>query len=229
VCMCDPSVQEEYAIEEQREREDETTTRGAKSKNVRGAKNKNSGREPRCDGGKSCLCGKPAADFPDRVWVVSRAGWEKYRTQMKQADLRDPNELDVYTFNDHWGYGMLEVVQNLLLDFNEAGYRNGRGWREQWAVTEALALFLLLGDGLSMASVDDGEMAEATATQTQRMLLAMLAILSREEVLTPSSPVRNVGLVMAIYVKLADLFREYSLMPPYQLSGSRKGLPVLQV
>ena len=216
VCMCDPSVQEEYAMEEEQEEEqeegDKTTARRTKS-------NKS---EPRCDGGKSCLCGKPAADFPDRVWVVSRAGWEKYRTQMKQADLRDPSGLDIYTFNDHFGYGMLEVVQNLLLDFNEAGYRNGRGWREQWAVTEALVLFLTLGDGLAMTTVDDGEMAEGTAAQIQRLFLTMLATLGREELLVPSSPVRNVGLVMAMYVKLADTFRKYSLMPAYRETGSRK-------
>lgn len=52
-------------------------------------------------------------------------------------DVRDPDNFGMYTFNDHLAYGALEVIQNLMLDYEEAS-----NWQEQWWVCEALALFL---------------------------------------------------------------------------------------
>ena len=49
-----------------------------------------------------------------------QAGSHKLTMQRINADLRNPDLFDMYTFNDHAGYGVLEVVQSLLLDFAEA-------------------------------------------------------------------------------------------------------------
>jgi hypothetical protein len=93
----------------------------------------------RCDGGRSCLCNKSAADHPEHAWIITFTGFQKYLTQRIHADLRCPDNFDMYTYNDHEGYGVLEVVQNLLLDFSEAE----GNWKEQWVVCEAMALFFL--------------------------------------------------------------------------------------
>src|SRR6185437_14529417 len=82
----------------------------------------------RCDGGQSCLCNKPAADHPEHPWLITYAGWRKFYTQHIHASLRCPDNFDMYTYNDHAGYGMLEVVQNLLLDYVESD----SNWKEQW-------------------------------------------------------------------------------------------------
>lgn len=91
-------------------------------------------------GRKHCVCLKPVAENPEHPWLVSQAGYRKYATQRIHLDLRDPDGFKMYTFNDHAAYGCVEVVQNLLLDYVEDA---GRGWREQWAICEGLALFLL--------------------------------------------------------------------------------------
>lgn len=36
------------------------------------------------------------------------------------AAVCNPDMFDMYTYNDHQAYGMLEVIQNLLLDWDEA-------------------------------------------------------------------------------------------------------------
>jgi len=100
----------------------------------------------KCDGGESCLCRKPAAEHPDHPWILSNAGFRKYLTQSTHAALRCPDNFDMYTYNDHQGYGVLQVVQNLLLDFVEAK----SNLREQWAVCEAMVLFLLAPDSQPM-------------------------------------------------------------------------------
>jgi hypothetical protein len=43
----------------------------------------------------------------------------------------------MYIFNDYEGYGILEVLQNLVLDFIEAK----DNWKEQWAVCESIPLY----------------------------------------------------------------------------------------
>jgi len=92
----------------------------------------------RCDGGKTCLCDKAAADHPDHPWKLTYAGKAKFFAQRTHAGLRDPDRFSMYTHNDHANYGVLELVENLINDFEEAG----DNWKEQWAVCEALALFL---------------------------------------------------------------------------------------
>ena len=126
VCMCQPPFSTGDFDEEDEEDDD----------------------KPRCDGGKTCLCDKPAADHPDHKWKLSVAGRAKFYAQRIHCDLRDPDNFHMYTCNDHSAYGVLEVVQNLLLDFDEAA----NNWKDQWAVCEALAFLLNTGIGESMAT-----------------------------------------------------------------------------
>ena len=97
-----------------------------------------------CDGGKKCLCNKPAAEHPEHKWVISMAGFQKFMMQRVNADLRNPDLFDMYTFNDHGGYGVLEVLQNLVLDFAEAD----KNLKEQWVICEAMGISFNDGDFL---------------------------------------------------------------------------------
>lgn len=103
----------------------------------------------KCDGGKTCFCLKAASKHPQHGWKLSGAGFRKYFTQSIHSGLRCPDNFDMYTFNDHHGYGTLEVVQNLFLDFVEAE----NNWKEQWAACEGTAMFLLLGDGYAQMAM----------------------------------------------------------------------------
>jgi hypothetical protein len=98
---------------------------------------KKNAKQPKCDGGVTCLCNKPAAEHPNHTWVVSFAGKHKFHAQEVHCELRCPDNFGMYTINKHYSYGILEVLQNLILDFEEADNYN-----ERWAVCEALAYFL---------------------------------------------------------------------------------------
>jgi hypothetical protein len=52
----------------------------------------------------------------------------------------------MYTFNDHYGYGTLELVENFMLDFDLAK----SNWKEQWTLCEALGLFIRHGSADAM-------------------------------------------------------------------------------
>lgn len=69
------------------------------------------------------------------------AGIQKTISVSIQAQVRDPDSMGMYTYNDHFGYGMVEVAQNLLLDFDEAPPY----WKKQWSICEAMIMFFVRG------------------------------------------------------------------------------------
>jgi len=156
--------------------------------------------KPRCDGGKTCLCDKPIADHPDHPWKFSTAGKTKFLVQHTMCDLRDPDNFGMYTFNDHMAYGVLEVLQNLFLDYNNAA----DNVKEQWAICEALALFMACGRGMNMCMIDDGSLFEETLLLVGRLFLSMLARLEREKLLSKDSEILNIGTVMAMYMMIPE-------------------------
>ncbi|KAL1838829.1 hypothetical protein VTJ49DRAFT_2186 [Mycothermus thermophilus] len=155
--------------------------------------------EPACDGGKTCLCGKPAADHPDHKWIATHAARRKFIGQIDMAHFRDPNNFGLKCYQDTPLYGIMEVVENLLLDFVEAD----RNWREQWVVCETMAFFMHTDLAADMGMVDDGEGLDALMRLVGRTFLAMLARLERDNRLGPDSEVKNLGLIMSLYVAMA--------------------------
>lgn len=122
------------------EDEDEADNEGLDDADDEGKKStKDKDKDIKCDGGKTCICHKLTAERPEHPWVITRAGWRKWYSQTVHAQLRCPDNFEMYTYNDHEAYGILEVVQNLVLDYVEAA----ANWKEQWVVCEATALFLL--------------------------------------------------------------------------------------
>ncbi|EIT78186.1 hypothetical protein BDV35DRAFT_405806 [Aspergillus flavus] len=118
-------------------------------------------------------------------------------------DLRGPDNFSMYTFNDHSAYGAIEVVQNMMLDFDEASGK----WQQQWAVIEALA-WLLSGDFLSlMVMIDDGDLFRETTILLEQIFLTLLAELEKEGQLEAHSDVHNIGLIMGLIAGEANTLR----------------------
>ncbi|KAI0376558.1 hypothetical protein F5Y04DRAFT_266047 [Hypomontagnella monticulosa] len=163
---------------------------------------------PTC-GKKGCVCFRPAQDNPDHLWLVSQAGHRKFYTQLIHVSLRDPDNFGMYTFNDHAGYGCLEVSQNLLLDYVEA---SERGWREQWAVCEGVALWLLSSASDALVMIDDGEAVEHTIQLVGRMFLDILAQLDNRDLVGDATDVKSLGTVMAMYIYIASRLREVGIL-----------------
>lgn len=82
---------------------------------------------------------KKVEDHPGHPWVITLAGIQKIISVTIQAQVRDPDTLGMHTYNDHFGYGMQELAQNLLLDFDQA-----KGdWKKQWSICEAMIMFFV--------------------------------------------------------------------------------------
>ncbi|KAH7137570.1 hypothetical protein EDB81DRAFT_799567 [Dactylonectria macrodidyma] len=164
----------------------------------------------RCDKGRTCPCNKQFSELPSHPYTISKAGLARNHCAANMMNLRTPDFFDIYTFNDHAAYGALEVVQNLLLDFDEA-FKNKK-WQEAWSVVEATAIFVRVGDGSLMFMADDGQIISETASQIARMVLAALAALESDGILSGNSHSNNVGWMIAMYIAMASMFRDLSLI-----------------
>ena len=77
-----------------------------------------------CDGGKDCMCTKPAADYPEHKWVVTKHGFELMQEWNVQQAKRNQDCFDMHIFNDFNGYGTCEVIENMVrLPFLPASQR----------------------------------------------------------------------------------------------------------
>lgn len=123
----DDSEEEEDEDEDEDEASDDPDQAGGKTK------------KPKCDAGETCLCYKPAAEHPEHRWIITKAGLHKFLAQRVMTDLRCPYMFNMDIYNDFHGYGVLEVFENLLLDYAEAD----GDWKEQWVVCETIVWFLL--------------------------------------------------------------------------------------
>ncbi|KAM0664944.1 hypothetical protein ACQRIU_006097 [Beauveria bassiana] len=173
--------------------------------------------QPECNGGKTCMCSKKAMDHPDHPWVLSMAGKQLYLSQYALATLRDPDSFQMYTSNDHYGYGLIEMLQNLFLDYPES-----HSWRELRCIVEAAVMWLLDSQSDAMMQMDAEDVVQESYSLIGRMFLDMLARLDiesrtvRNEGIRVSDVVLNLGTIMALYIKLAQEAREYSVLSEYE-------------
>ncbi|KAJ5532548.1 hypothetical protein N7494_009100 [Penicillium frequentans] len=200
ICLCKPfhrwgSDGDDEEDEEDDEDEDEDEDDAEKEK------------EAPCDIGKTCVCFKPAAEHPEHPWVITNAATWKLRTLNIMISMRDPDAFGMYTYNDHFGYGILEMLQNLILDFEEA-----KTWKEQWAICEGTALFFARGNADPLWMVDDGEGVEAVISLIGTMFVTTLAMLDREGLLKPDSEAKSLGAVMAAFIRvIAEVGPDYGI------------------
>ncbi|KAK4235821.1 hypothetical protein C8A03DRAFT_46089 [Achaetomium macrosporum] len=160
-----------------------------------------------CDAGKTCLCTKPAHEHPDHKWISTWAARCKFFGTVDMVHYRNLGNFGMHTFTDHEAYGAIEVFENLLLDFVESE----GNWREQWVLCETLAFFLRTDLAEAVMMIDDPNWLAEIIRLVGRAFLAMLARLEREHRLGPNSEVRNLGLIMAMFVKVwADMPAVYT-------------------
>ncbi|KAL4960727.1 uncharacterized protein BDV14DRAFT_138685 [Aspergillus stella-maris] len=201
-CLCQPRV--DGRMDDDHDEDDEDPSASASE-----SENEDENDEPRekkdkCDTGKTCMCHKLAADNPEYPITVTAAGYQKFITQMIHTDVRCPDFFSMYVFNDFQGYGILEVLENLVLDFIEAK----DNWKEQWAVCEAIPLYCLTGATTPLGMVDSADSVRAIWRLVGQMFLTMLATFESKGLLKPASEVKNLGFVMASYLPLAQDLRD---------------------
>ncbi|KAJ5654026.1 hypothetical protein N7490_001029 [Penicillium lividum] len=178
----------------------------------------------RCDGGKTCLCGKSASEHPGHPWSLTVAGFAKIRDMTTQVTVRDPENFQLTGYMDQSCIGLLQVMTNLIIDFLAAE----GNWKEQWPLCEAMAIFHLRGDAASLALCEDAENIDAVYCIISYMFMSMLFNLQQARVLGPDSEVLNLGMIMMVILRFVKfrwaerIENEGEELTPYVLTYATK-------
>lgn len=80
---------------------------------------------------------EPAVNHPNEKWIFTNAGFSKWMALRQQTTVRDPDNFGMYVYNDFFGYSLMELIENSLIDFEEAD----GDWKMQWAICEGTGLY----------------------------------------------------------------------------------------
>lgn len=131
----------------------------------------------KCDTGERYPCDVPASSMPHHDATVSVAGLAKYHIAIDMLKLGHPEIATLHTFKCHHSYGALEVVQNLMLDFDEA--LRAKDWHRTWAIIEAMGLLIKTAGGDGMLYCDDEPIIRKNVHQVLRMMCTAFGMLDK--------------------------------------------------
>ena len=70
------------------------------------------------DGGATCLCFQSPQVHPDHATVITKKGYDLFVKWTQELKNRDQDIHDEYNGNDYNGYAAVEVVENIVRDYN---------------------------------------------------------------------------------------------------------------
>ncbi|QKX54254.1 uncharacterized protein TRUGW13939_01339 [Talaromyces rugulosus] len=142
--------------------------------------------------------------LPDWVWYISEEGLAKYTYLEKQAANRDQDEHGLYIYSNFTSYGVSEVVDNWLKDFNKEVSRRKVSPCATWAHLEGLSMFLQLDYVDIWFQGDDCHGFAVTISMVGKALLTGLYLLKNHKLSNPYLPEnggpKNISLVLALFV-----------------------------
>ena len=62
---------------------------------------------------KAIFC-KPASEVKDWKWIIMLDGWDEADLWSRRAKYCDPDNFNMYIYNDFKGWGLQEVIENIV-------------------------------------------------------------------------------------------------------------------
>jgi hypothetical protein len=171
----------------------------------------------KCDDPNSPM-GKPAKDHPEWKWILARSSIGLVNQYMLETQKRDQDFFGCYFYNDFTGYGMQEVVENMITAARTEYRKRDFNIDEFWKHIQAIAMWLHTADTGPWSSrssnpfyrtkanvivMDDGERYFATAELIGSLALAAMNSLERGDLLKPNSRIPNIALIFSLYLSFA--------------------------
>jgi hypothetical protein len=144
---------------------------------------------------------KPAAEFPESPFIISKQAEEAYVGHHIAALKRDQDLFGMHIYNDWTGYGMQEVIENQLSAFNNTMNVNKGQEPDAVDLWIKLSVFAHWANGRELQPwmmMDDATKWRETGAMVGLMTLATLNALHRSGLLTKDSPIKDLGLIIAL-------------------------------
>ncbi|KAK0118244.1 hypothetical protein ONS95_012547 [Cadophora gregata] len=137
---------------------------------------------------------------------VTEDGMKQCEKLDKEYSKRDQDRHDMHIYNDWNGWGMCELLENYLKDFNKDILKKTASPFQKWAYIEGLAVFLF---GAQMELVyfinnEDGDRTREIAQLFGTMILTAFEALQEHDLFKPDSEVNNIGIISLILLQFVE-------------------------
>ncbi|CAG5180767.1 uncharacterized protein ALTATR162_LOCUS9394, partial [Alternaria atra] len=170
--------------------------------------------------------GKPAEEFPDWPYVISEATAELVTKYSLESSKRNQDIFSMYVSNDFTGYGMQEVIENQLTGINALMAKRRLPADELavglWLRLSAFAHWTQSQQLGPWFMIDDGQRWQDTVAMIGIAILATLNALDRAKLLKEHSPVKDLGLVLALLGDFICDCLDQTTTIPYLSSNTRE-------
>ncbi|KAM7189553.1 hypothetical protein V8F20_010092 [Naviculisporaceae sp. PSN 640] len=217
-CLYDPAFRPvQIDDDEDHEEEDKENRNVSNISDTPTSKSKSSSKKPEpipLDVGTEEMEGKPASEYPNHPYTMTCAGNHRLHYIRVHSSFRNPGTFGLHTFNDHMAYGAMEVIENIVLDYEEAS--KAGNYREQWAICEAIAVLFSIDGAPDMTMCDAGEQVDDMIRLLGRMFLHTLAQFERRGLLPQGEDaeweIKNLGMIMGLFLGIPSEMHQYGLL-----------------
>ncbi|EMD69225.1 hypothetical protein GGP41_004763 [Bipolaris sorokiniana] len=156
----------------------------------------------------------PPENHPGRKWVMMWGAWLKRNFLIQKAEYCDPDNFHMHIYTDWTSWGIIEIGENMMIEFNKA-YQSKEPTRleEMWVIISAVGLWLNEGNCVSQLIEGEAEDVPMFIGLLGCALLTTLAAVEKAGELKPDSRFIDLALVIAYYMEVS-----YDL-PAYGVEG----------
>ncbi|KXJ89127.1 hypothetical protein Micbo1qcDRAFT_165897 [Microdochium bolleyi] len=138
----------------------------------------------------------------------------RLRTDLRvRADYSNPDAFNMHVFNDFHGYGIGEVVENVLSTFDNEfkKKRDDKSLKSMWANIAGLNHWFVEGDIMPWIGSDDGEKVKTTVEIVGKAILTAFNELDLAGHLKADSEIKDIGLVVSLIMHWANDMPQYGI------------------
>ncbi|KAI1380358.1 hypothetical protein F4677DRAFT_406562 [Hypoxylon crocopeplum] len=162
---------------------------------------------------------KAASEHPGHRWIAMWQTWKLFTTWERRATYTNPDFFNMFINKHFHGYGMQEMVENMLIAFNREfrkKKRDKKNLKKMWAIVAAIMQWLLEIPLNSWIMLNDKRKLETTVGLIGRALVAALNELDMGKMLKADSDIKDLGLVITFYLYWIDSLRELNIELPFR-------------
>ncbi|KAH7392682.1 hypothetical protein BKA66DRAFT_439397 [Pyrenochaeta sp. MPI-SDFR-AT-0127] len=153
------------------------------------------------------------AEHKDHKWIIMWDAWLKKDLLTRKAKYCDPDAFGLNMATDWKGWGMQEIVETTLVEFDQ-GFQKKTEQRldEMWVIISALGLWLNENDHImALIANEDGDTTCELIGLVGCALLAVLGAIDRAGALKPDARYLDLPLVIGYYLELSHDLPAYGI------------------
>lgn len=151
---------------------------------------------------RKCACFNK--DRTDGWSMMRKAFARKIDAETIEIPHRDPDNFNMYVYNDFAGYGYREVVENNIAEFNKVLNSKDGKTEELWTIVESMIWWMVEEPHAPWHMIDDGERSMMTHSLLGFMFLTVLNRIDQEGDLKSDSKYLDLSRVMALWAKASE-------------------------